>query len=100
MKIKNIIGSKFGDGIVTQFKRLESLETENSGEIYKIDFEISYGGQSHINNTMLIPEKWNGRFVGIGNGGIAGILGTEWYRFAQNGYIGAQSDLGTSADAQ
>ena len=46
---------------------------------------------------MLIPENWNGRFVGIGNGGMAGILGTGWYCFAENGYIGAQSDLGTSA---
>ena len=97
MNLKDLIGKRLGDGTVTNIERLESIENEKSGKIYKIDFEISYGGKSLIKNAMLIPENWNGRFVGIGNGGMAGILGTGWYCFAQNGYIGAQSDLGTSA---
>lgn len=94
MNIDNIVTKRFGDGVVTNVEKLKS--NESVGEIYKVDFEISYGGRSLIKNAMVIPEKWNGRLVGIGNGGIAGILGTDWYSFANLGYAAAQSDLGTS----
>ena len=93
MDINDIVGKRFEDGTVTGVDRLEPCESV----IYKIDFEISYGEGSLIKNRILIPEEWNGRFVGIGNGGIAGVLGDGWYSFAKNGYAAAQSDLGTSA---
>jgi feruloyl esterase len=95
--IETLVGKRFGEGVVTHVEKYEAREGTDVGQIYKIDFEISYGGLSHINNTMMIPERWNERFVGIGNGGIAGILGTGWYCFAENGYAAVQSDLGTSA---
>ena len=93
MNTENIVGKRFGDGVVTRLERLEPCESE----IYKIDFEISYGKESLIKNRLLIPKEWNGRFVGIGNGGIAGVLGDAWYSFAKDGYAAAQSDLGTCA---
>lgn len=95
--MEKLVGKRFGEGVVTHVEEYKAREGANVRQIYKIDYEISYGGLSHINNTMMIPEKWNGRFVGIGNGGIAGILGTGWYCFPENGYAAAQSDLGTSA---
>lgn len=97
MKAELLPDGRFGDGIVTAIERLKSCESADSGKIYKIDFEISYGDGSLIKNAMVIPERWNGRFVGIGNGGIAGVLGTAWYSFASDGYTAAQSDQGTSA---
>ena len=97
MNTENLVGLKLGEGVVTHVEEYRAHEGTKVGKIYKIDFAISYGGRSLINNTMMIPEKWNGRFVGIGNGGIAGVLGTGWYSFAEDGYAAAQSDLGTSA---
>ena len=95
--MKSIVGQKFGESTVSEAKKIEACDHKECGTIYKIAFVTSYGEKSHINNLLLIPENWNGIFVGIGNGGIAGTLGTAWYSFAECGYAVAQSDLGTSA---
>ena len=94
MNIENIVNRRFGDGVVTKIDKIKSKKGHN---VLLVKFDISYGENSEIKNAMVIPEGWNGRLVGIGNGGYAGVLGTSWYSFADDGYAAVQSDLGTSA---
>ena len=57
----------------------------------------SFGEGSEAVSEILLPEEWNGIFIGRGNGGLAGRLDHELLvRYAQEGYAVAQSDMGTA----
>ncbi len=51
---------------------------------------------SLIRSVVWMPESWNGVLVGLGNGGVAGRLGEDYWSYAQKGYAAAQTDMGTS----
>lgn len=45
------------------------------------------------------PERWNGRFLGLGNGGAAGLIHARGLAEAcRGGYAAATTDLGTAPD--
>jgi feruloyl esterase len=54
---------------------------------------------SNINVELWLPdtEKWNGRFLGLGNGGAAGQIDALWLLGpATEGYAVAVTDMGTA----
>ena len=64
--------------------------------------------QSTINFEVRLPDEWNGRFVGVGNGGYRGSIPTDFggddfsFGLEQEGYAVAGSDgghLSSSTDA-
>ena len=66
----------------------------------RVEYTAKPGKRSYIRNEIWLPdaEKWNGRFVGLGNGGMAGSIRYDRLTvFLRAGYACANSDLGTSA---
>ena len=62
----------------------------------RVLYETSYGEGSLIRSELWMPNDWNGRFVGLGNGGIAGVLRGYYPGFSRQGYAVAETDMGTS----
>ena len=63
---------------------------------YRVRYETSYGEDSLIRSELWLPEDWNGRFVGLGNGGLAGVLRADYAGYSRRGYAVAETDMGTS----
>ena len=63
----------------------------------RVDVRLTPSADSDIHAEVWLPapERWNGRFLGVGNGGLSGAI---WYtsmvRPLQRGYAVAGSDLG------
>lgn len=56
------------------------------------------GPRSHIRTEVWLPEDWNGRFVGLGNGGIGGHLSpAALAEMSRQHFACAHTDIGTSA---
>ena len=52
---------------------------------------------SYIRHEVWLPLEWNGIFLGMGNGGLAGTLRYERLAFGErNGCATAHTDMGTS----
>ncbi len=57
---------------------------------------------SNINVEIWLPERerWNGRFIGLGNGGAAGRISSgQFGNYVRNGYAVATTDMGTSPNS-
>jgi feruloyl esterase len=63
----------------------------------RIVFESVMGEGSYIKTELWLPDDWNGIFIGLGNGGLAGNI---WHwnlrEYVIKGYAVAQTDMGTS----
>lgn len=74
---------------------------ENLPDFWRVEYTAKPGKNSKIRNEIWLPDAgaWNGRFVGLGNGGMAGRIRYDRLApFLRAGYACANSDLGTSAD--
>ena len=59
--------------------------------------ESAPGKGSFIRSEVWMPEKWNGIFIGLGNGGMAGSINYPTLaHYVRLGYAAANTDLGTS----
>lgn len=88
-----IVSVEFFDGTY----EMDGRVTEGLPPVYKIMVESRLGGDSYIRHEVWLPENWNGRFLGLGNGGIAGKIDPDNCRYCREGYAVAQTDCGTSA---
>ena len=63
----------------------------------RIIFTSSFGEKSYICTALHLPQNWNGRFLGLGNGGMGGSVGKipPW-QYLSLGYATACTDMGTS----
>lgn len=60
-------------------------------------FELSPQSNSFIRVEVWLPEKWNGDFLGTGNGGMAGGIPAEALSDGvKYGFAAATTDMGTS----
>jgi feruloyl esterase len=59
-------------------------------------------GDSEIRFELWMPEQgWNGRFLGVGNGGFAGSIGyNQFIPYLKRGFAVAGSDAGHRAEAE
>jgi len=103
-KIKNAVLGSF-----TRTERVElvadgvfispdsSEEYRDIPEFYRIECVSEPENGSYILTEIWVPLKWNGVFVGLGNGGIAGnICYHTLAEQVKNGYSAANTDMGTS----
>lgn len=68
---------------------------------YRVMLEGSFGKGSYIRAEIWLPDNWNGIFVGLGNGGMAGQLGYENLKLnVTNGNAVIHNDMGTSRGAE
>lgn len=62
-------------------------------------FTVPTSDRSSIAVEVVFPDRWNGRFVGLGNGGAGGHCATrEAEAWARQGYVAASTNLGTAPD--
>lgn len=62
----------------------------------KVIFESKPTKQSYIRSVLFMPSKFNGIFVALGNGGMAGALPEDVTEYTDKGYAVACTDMGTS----
>ena len=73
------------------------VELEGDLRFYRVVCHSSYEEGSFVRTEVWLPEEWNGRFVGLGNGGLAGnIHHAALLGYAMRGFAVAQTDMGTS----
>ncbi len=68
--------------------------------VMKVELPPAQG--SHIKVEIWLPDeaRWNGRLLGLGNGGAAGHINPQPLAWpAQGGYAVATTDMGTAPDA-
>lgn len=62
-------------------------------------FIVPSSDRSSYAVEIVFPDRWNGRFVGLGNGGAGGHCATrEAEAWARQGFVAASTDLGTAPD--
>lgn len=68
-----------------------------SALFFRIECEASYEKDSFVRTQVWLPTNWNGRFLGLGNGGMAGGIPEESMReYVALNYAVALTDMGTS----
>lgn len=101
--MKSIDEIKIPGGKIISASRIDGVFTDGDFSVdglppmYRIIIETYPGKSSVVRHQVWLPDNWNGIFLGIGNGGFAGRLGTSLYIEASEGYAVAQTDMGTSA---
>ncbi|MBO5275081.1 MAG: tannase/feruloyl esterase family alpha/beta hydrolase, partial [Clostridia bacterium] len=66
-------------------------------KICRVVIESRPSKDSLIISELWLPENWNGIFVGLGNGGMAGTVCYDVLtQYARLGYAAANTDMGTS----
>lgn len=64
---------------------------------YRIELVLRPGTGSFIRAEIWLPDNWNERFIGTGNGGMAGgICYGALAQFVKQNYAVANTDMGTS----
>ena len=86
-------------------KEMEMINGDRYGGVdmprtCRVLVESKPGKQSLIYTEIWLPEKWNGIFIGMGNGGYAGRIAGSFVYYVQQGYAVAQTDMGTSLVCQ
>lgn len=62
----------------------------------RVHWKNSFGADSVILTELWMPDDWNGRFVALGNGGMAGGLSRPTLaEYARRGYAAVHTDMGT-----
>jgi feruloyl esterase len=78
------------------------LERDPTGTKTIVKLELNPAKGSHINVEVWLPdaEKWNGRFLGLGNGGAAGHINSGSLAGPSTaGYAVATTDMGTAPNS-
>ncbi|KRE98436.1 hypothetical protein ASG89_05365 [Paenibacillus sp. Soil766] len=66
----------------------------------RVSLELKPTSQSNIRVELWLPQDWNGRFLGTGNGGSAGSISyTPLAMGVRRGFATANTDMGTSPNA-
>lgn len=87
-------------GIITAFERHPASENSAPRVVVKLVLNPVQG--SNINVEIWLPEtaKWNGRFLGLGNGGSAGKINPGSLAGpSAAGYAVATTDMGTAPNS-
>jgi feruloyl esterase len=66
----------------------------------RVSFQLKPTTESNIRVELWLPQEWNGRFLGTGNGGGAGSISYNPLAFGvRRGFATANTDMGTSPNA-
>ncbi|MBP5270513.1 MAG: tannase/feruloyl esterase family alpha/beta hydrolase [Clostridia bacterium] len=87
---------RFAGGL---FRTKSNLEFADMPPFFRLRLIMKPVAASYTVTEIWLPddENWNGRFVGLGNGGIAGVIQyPALARYLRMGYACANTDLGTS----
>lgn len=82
---------------ITPERKGSCMGQRNLPPFCRIKLESRPGQKSLIRSELWLPECWNGIFLGLGNGGMAGSI--DYAGLAahlKKGYATANTDMGTS----
>ncbi|KRE69542.1 tannase/feruloyl esterase family alpha/beta hydrolase [Paenibacillus sp. Soil750] len=66
----------------------------------RVSLQLKPTMESNIRVELWLPQEWNGRFLGTGNGGSASYISYNPLAFGvRRGYATANTDMGTSPNA-
>ena len=86
---------KIDAATITQVER----DAASPRTIVKLVLQPAKGSSINVEVSLPDPEKWNGRFVGLGNGGAAGKINSgNLAGPSAAGYAVATTDMGTAPD--
>ena len=108
-KIAAVLGKvDIGKGKITHVERITDGKflhysgkmLENIPPCTRICYTLTPGKESHILCELWMPDNWNGRLWGVGNGGIAGNLRTvNFDSYMRDGDAVVTTDMGTAKGA-
>lgn len=69
-------------------------------ELYRVLIKLTPSPESNITVELWLPlKRWNGKFLGTGNGGFAGVVNRiGLINGASRGYAAANTDMGSTKD--
>lgn len=80
-----------------KFRIHENKSEKELPPFYRVELEMRFGPGSFVRIEIWLPDNWNGLFVGLGNGGMAGnICYDSLARYLKQNYAAANTDMGTS----
>ncbi len=82
-----------------KFTAQSNLVIEDMPPFYRVRLIMKPVAASYIVTEIWLPDEsdWNGRFLGLGNGGLAGLIRyKDLGKYVKLGYACANTDLGTS----
>lgn len=96
------------NGSIEEVKWIEKLKPELMGvkirearNYYLVTVRLHPTSDSNITVAIALPapENWNGKFLGVGNGGSAGLINPlALTNGVAHGYATAHTDMGTTPD--
>lgn len=99
-RIKNLLSGNFEN------TQIVSISYESTGcfedltdlpPFFRVILKTVCESKSLIFTEMWLPDAWNGIYIAYGNGGMAGSVNSkELSCQMKNGYVTAQTDMGTS----
>ena len=108
--LSSIRALKFENGRLLQLKKFsDPVFIDCNGQTYtglpprtviKLLLTPAKGSNIHVEIWLPAKKKWNGRFLGLGNGGAAGNINPLIFiQPVIDGYAAASTDMGTSPNA-
>lgn len=96
-KLATLNALKIENGTITLVAQPDTLPTRT---VVKIVLNPAKGSNIRVEIWLPTAEKWNGRFLGQGNGGAAGNINPHSLSWpSANGYAVATTDMGTAPNA-
>lgn len=99
-RIENLLSGNYEN------TQIVSASYENTGcfddltdlpPFFRVRLKTVCGKGSLIFTEMWLPDNWNGIYLAYGNGGMAGSINSKYLSHQmKNGYVTAQTDMGTS----
>lgn len=84
---------------VLKYRRCRPLKNLPPRTVAHLLLQPARGSNINVQLYLPDPEAWNGRFVGLGNGGAAGSINPQGMaRLAVEGFAAANTDMGTAPD--
>lgn len=79
---------------------IQSVESLDQGTDVKLLLNPAKGSNIKVEICLPPPQKWNGRLIGLGNGGAAGHINPAGLKdFCARGFAAVTTDMGTAPNA-
>ncbi|MDA9096047.1 tannase/feruloyl esterase family alpha/beta hydrolase [Porticoccaceae bacterium] len=98
LAFSKVIKAEVIKGNITQaIPRINSQKVDEIPAFCRVVVHTSFSTDSSVNSEVWLPlSNWNGRFLGVGNGGFAGVIRYHGMLSGiQRGFVVANTDMGT-----
>lgn len=90
---------KIEHATITEVKRVEAKDKVPARTMLKLVLSPAKGSNINVEIGLPDAERWNGRFLGLGNGGSAGRINPAFAGPCAVGYAVGTTDMGTAPNS-